>query len=221
MIINRTATAARLRHIAVSEGGEAVASFLSSLTHAQHRAACAELSQQVLPQLPTSTFWQVALALVRHSAKAYLITVLKAAPTELDDAFARHIVTEGSAVDVQKTIATMLPRQTTPEGVERLFHQLGQHDPASRATYLLQSLTRPAAYVLFQDLRRMEDNRDAQLSICRRLIKLDTSIAWGLASLARTYFDLPELTGTFSLVLQPYELARLETSYAAFCSRVM
>ena len=46
------------------------------------------------------------------------------------------------------------------------------------------------------------------------------ALSFNLASVAKVYFDLPQVKGTFSLKLDPYQLGRLEMSYASF-RRVM
>jgi hypothetical protein len=52
------------------------------------------------------------------------------------------------------------------------------------------------------------------------LMKRGDALSFNLASLMKEYFGLEEMKGTFSLRLKPFELARLETSYRAFCDKM-
>ena len=47
--------------------------------------------------------------------------------------------------------------------------------------------------------------------------KLKWTIVNEAASIVKVAFGLDELSGTFSLRLQPYQISRLEQSYEAFC----
>jgi hypothetical protein len=51
-------------------------------------------------------------------------------------------------------------------------------------------------------------------------MKRGDGLSFNLASLIKAYFGLDELKGTFSLRLKPYELARIESSYKAFCDKI-
>ena len=77
-----------------------------------------------------------------------------------------------------------------------------------------------AAFVLLRALCYEEHDRDFLITTCRQVMKRGDNLSFNLASLLRTYFDLPEVKGTFSLALQPYELSRLDTDFDVF-SRVM
>lgn len=49
-------------------------------------------------------------------------------------------------------------------------------------------------------------------------MKRGDALSFNLASVTKSYFDLPAVGGTFSLRLRPYELSLLEASYADFCA---
>ena len=48
------------------------------------------------------------------------------------------------------------------------------------------------------------------------LMKKEDSLAFNFVSLMKVYFDLPEIKGTFSLRLNPYEIGRAEASFDSF-----
>ena len=90
----------------------------------------------------------------------------------------------------------------------------------------MQTDTPVAAFVLLRSLRFEEHDREYLTSVCRQLVRRAAtlshsanrtdSLGFNLASLFRTYFDLPDIRGTFSLTIQPYELSRLDTDFEVF-----
>ena len=49
------------------------------------------------------------------------------------------------------------------------------------------------------------------------LMRRGDALGFNLASLLKAYYGLDALKGTFSLNIQPYQLARLSADYRAFC----
>ena len=103
---------------------------------------------------------------------------------------------------------------------------LGIHDSRRRVDFLLHTSGLVAAFVLLRTLRFEEHDSYYLTSVCRQLMHRAStlshstgqadSLSFNMASLLRTYFDLPDLRGTFSLTLEPYELSRLDTDFDVF-----
>ena len=72
------------------------------------------------------------------------------------------------------------------------------------------------AYLLFRAMRHAEHDHGLLARCCRLLMKKGDRLSFNLASLAKVYFDLPQVKGTFSLRVSPYQLGRLGSSYADF-----
>ena len=69
-------------------------------------------------------------------------------------------------------------------------------------------------------MRQLEHERDLLVRCCQCLMKKGDALSFNLASVAKLYFDLTPVKGTFSLHLAPYQLGCLDASFESFC-RVM
>ena len=82
--------------------------------------------------------------------------------------------------------------------------------------FLLPVSTMPARFLLFNSLHFIDHDQPQLVRIATFLVKQGDGLSFNLASLMKTYFGLPRPLGTFSLSLQPYELARIAGSYDVF-----
>jgi len=78
----------------------------------------------------------------------------------------------------------------------------------------------PVFYVLFHTLKYVEHDRSILIRTVYFLMKRGDDRSFNFASLLRSYFGLEEVKGTFSLKIEPYQLARLEGSYEAFSQSI-
>lgn len=217
----------RLAPLVVQEEYARLTDVLDSLSHSQFRTAVYMIGERYAPGLPADAFWRLFTTLVKWNPKAFLVVMLKAFSERMgkgtagirDDGFSRlcGIMNE---VDRQKTIDFMLPFLTDDEEVRHLFRCLGLQEAGRWIPYLIRVNTLPCAFVLFSSLRYIEHERDYLVRIAYYLMKRGDGLSFNLASLMKAYFGLDELKGTFSLQLKPFELARLETSYKAFCEKM-
>ena len=217
----------RLAPLVVQEEYARLTDVLDSLAHSQFRTAVYMIGERYAPGLPADAFWRLFTTLVKWNPKAFLVVMLKAFSERMgkgtagirDDGFSRlcGIMNE---VDRQKTIDFMLPFLTDDEEVRHLFRCLGLQEAGRWIPYLIRVNTLPCAFVLFSSLRYIEHERDYLVRIAYYLMKRGDGLSFNLASLMKAYFGLDELKGTFSLQLKPFELARLETSYKAFCEKM-
>lgn len=206
---------------------QALTVMLDGLSHSQFRTAVYMIGERYAPELPVEAFWQLFATLVEWNAKAFLVVMLKAFSERMgkgtagirDDGFS-HLCGMMNGVDRQKTIDFLLPYLRDDEEVRHLFRCLGMQEAGQWIPYLIKVNTLPCAFVLFASLRYIEHERDYLVRIAYYLMKRGDGLSFNLASLMKAYFGLEELKGTFSLQLKPFELARLETSYRAFCERM-
>lgn len=131
-------------------------------------------------------------------------------------AFGR-MAAEFNDVERQKVALLLLPDMQTPKQVEQLFSVLGIAKGREQMVYLVRIDTLPCLFLLLRSLRYIEHDRAEVLQVARQLMKRGTGGSFNLASIIKVAFGLDELSGTFSLRLQPYQISRLEQSYEAFC----
>lgn len=211
--------------------------YLTTLSNSHFRTAGYLIGERCLPAVGADDFWAVAQRLILWDAKAFTVTVGKAASARfksgslsLDDAGFLHLMSalqdDSHVIDREKLLRLWLPSATKPETMEQLFNHLGVLTPRRRVDFLLQYDNLCAAFVLLRTLRFEEHDRDYLTGVCRQLIRRAAtqssatssggSLSFNLASLLRTYFDLPDLRGTFSLHLEPYELTSIDTDFDVF-----
>ncbi len=200
---------------------------LSSLSRSEQRTAGYMLGERLLLDCPVDLYWQTAETLVRYDSKAYLITLMKTflvrmknGSAQLSDAPFSRLAAGFNEVERQKVTLLILPELSQPNQVELLFSLAGIAKGREQMLYLVRVDTLPCLYLLLCSLRYIEHDRAEVLRVARQLMKRGTGGSFNVASIIKVAFGLDELTGTFSLRLQPYQIARLEQSYDAFCQCV-
>ena len=200
--------------------------YLSTLTNAQFRTAGYLLGEHFAPGLSETDFWTLTETLVEADSRAFLVTMLKTMTQRLSqgtlhlhdkNALRLFHSMKGHPVDVTKTLQKLLPELTKPEDIEFLLTQLGVDEGRHQVAALLRVTTQAAGYVLCRKLRYVEHERDYLVRVATFLVKRGDGLGFNMASFLRAYYGLEEVKGTFSLTLQPYQLARIESSFEVFC----
>lgn len=197
-------------------------SCLDGLNATDRRTAGYLLGEVLLPTLDAAAYWDVFAVVVPHDPKAYLGTFLKAGCRLYEGgrltfgyrAFLRFAATDATVVDRRKTLEAFLPLLRTPEEAIALLDMFGV-EPATRVPYLFRAGSRPCYFLLFQQLKALDDALLTR-KYCLLLMQRGDRLSFNLASLLKHYFALENIPGTFSLRLEPYEQGRLDTSYEAF-----
>lgn len=225
----------RLRQLFASRDWTAMQSYLEGLSNAHFRTAGYIIGERILTDAPSALFWEAMEQLIIWQPKAFTVTLAKAATPRfmngslsIDDAGFRHLATTlatpSHTIDRQKLLKQWLPATTEPATMENLFSLLGENEPHKRVEYLLHTEGLTAAFVLLRTLCFEEHDRPWLTDVCRQLIRraadntftTQANLAFNLASLIRTYFDLTDVRGVFSLCLQPYELSRIDSDFDVF-----
>ena len=200
---------------------------LDAFSRSEQRTAGYMLGERLLSDCPPEIFWKMTEALVSYDSRAYLITLMKTFLVRMergtasisDKPFVR-LAASFNDIERQKVTLLLLPAFGQPEQVEQLFHIMGIAKGREQMVYLVRIDTLPCLFLLLRSLRYIEHDRKEVLQIARLLMKRGTGSSFNLASIIKVAFGLDELSGTFSLRLQPYQIARLEHSYEAFCQSV-
>ncbi len=197
---------------------------LSTFSNSQFRTAGYILAEDLLLHLPFERFCFYYKGLVWYNSRAFLVTLTKSLAKfirqnsiTISTQLLADISENFNELDAQKFLQIMLPDAADAENVKLLMSVLKTDDIKLKISVLLKVDTLPSMFVLFGNLRQLEHNHDFLVKITYFLIKRGDSTSFNLACLVREYFGLDEVKGTFSLSLKPYQLARLELSYEAFC----
>lgn len=216
----------RLAPFVIAEDFDGLVSLLNSFSNSQFRTAVYMLGERYSQELPAEGFWRLFSVLLQKDAKAFLVVMLKAmierlenGDVSINDEGFKELCCMMNEVDRQKTLHLLLPYLKDDVQVRGLF-QCFSMEAQEWIPYLIKVNTLPCAFVLFSSLRYIEHERDYLVRIAYYLMKRGDGLSFNLASLMKAYFGLEELKGTFSLQLKPFELARLENSYKAFCEKM-
>ena len=201
---------------------------LGAFSQSDRRTAGYILGERLLRDCPPNVFWKMTEALVDYDSRAFLITLMKTllvrqeqGTASLSDAPFARLAASFNETERQKVTLLLLPSIEDPVLVERLFHVMGINNGHDQMVYLVRFDTLPCLFLLLRSLRYVEHDRREVLGVARLLMKRGTGRSFSLASIVKAGFGLDELKGTFSLRLQPFEVARLEQSYDAFCKSLM
>ena len=220
---------ARLESCFESGDWDGLAVYLDGLSHREFRMAGEIISMQIMPRVSDTVFWEAFRFLLVRNSKAFLVTLLKSVPlrkqksgfTLRQDGYvpvAKFLNDAGTELDRAKFIRFMV--EVFGEDTEELSYLFGSlHVDTSheRVQYLLQGRGMACYYLLFQCMRQLEHERDLLVRCCQFLMKKGDALSFNLASVAKLYFDLTPVKGTFSLHLAPYQLGCLDASFESFC----
>lgn len=217
----------------LQETPDQLLAYLAEMSNAQFRNASRVLGERLLPSVDNDVFWPLFRALFLSDRKAYLGTLLKALALRLSPRGAEvstsslqesgiwtsefvSVCHELTDTDRKKVLLSLLPLFASPSDVECLFLQCGLKEGSSWIPFLLQVQSKPCYFLLLKALRYVEHDKPLLIRTCHFLMKRGDGLSFSMASLLRLSFGLEEVRGTFSLSLEPYQLARVEQSYEAF-----
>lgn len=200
--------------------------YLDHLSNSNFKSAKFILENDVLLLASSRDFWETSVRLVEYRPKAFLNSVAKVARNRRargnwkpDFDYLKHIAELLSGEEARparyRFIRFLLPLFSTEPDIDRLFAAFGVNAPAGRIV-LLREVSQPIHYFMLFNLLRSQDDHALTVDCCRFLIKQGDDLSYNMASLLKSYFDLKEVKGVFSLQLQPYELGYLENSFSTF-----
>ena len=201
---------------------------LHLLSHSEFRETSRQLAETILP-VHHECFWEVFSYIVPTNSRAYLGTFLKAATTIvkrqgedflLHPLLAQYAVEQANQIDRQKCLEALLPVAKRTQSVEYLLQHLSSDDLSATAISLYRAGTPLAYYHLFKYLKTIEDDIPTLRRYALAMIKRGDSLSFNMARVIQDYFALDNLPATFSMRLQPYQLARLDQSFEGFLSIV-
>ena len=216
----------RLQALVAQRDWQGIFVYIDSLSNAQFRTAGYILAERFIPQLDEADVWAITQELTDKNSKAFLVTMMKAISLRLKEG-TMHLRSNGSRSflaqvqgneeDKKKVIATLVPVLTEPDDISWLLRKLAVEEGRPRMVHLINVQTLAASYVLFHTLHHIDHDANLLTRTALYLMRRGDALGFNLASLLKAYYGLDALKGTFSLNIQPYQLARLSADYRAFC----
>lgn len=222
-----SAVGAQLERLFNTEDWDELRIYLGRLSHKDFQTAGKIIGETLLPSVDENKFWAAFYCLIDFHPKAFLMTMLKAIPKRYNNktfnlrhngfiVVSNYLNTKNATIDKEKIIRFMLNVLDNPDDIDYLFTRFKIDTPKDKLEYLLRGRTMAAYFVMFKTLREVEHDRSLLNRCAVFLRKQDDTMAYNFVSLMKSYFDLREIKGSFSLQLNPYELGRAETSYDSF-----
>lgn len=220
----------RLKTLLATDDFSQLTAYLEGLSNAHFRTAGYLLGERLLTTLSPERFWLLMRQLILWHPKAFVGTLAKTSAKRLQDGsislddegfttLAQALKGDSHVIDREKLMLQWLPVLTRYEWVERLFKAFDV--PTTRGMeFLLRTDGLVAGFVLLRALRFEEHNTPLLVHACHTLMRRGDSLSFNVASAIRSFFDLQDVRGVFSLHIEPYELSRLDTDFDTF-SRVV
>ena len=215
----------RLQQLAAQRDWQGISLYIDSLSNAQFRTAGYIIAERIVPMLDEADTWAITQELAAKNSKAFLVTMMKAVSLRLQEG-TLHLRSNGSRAffaqvqgneeDKRKVIANLVPIFTEPDDINWLLRKLAVEEGRPRIAYLINIPTLAASYALFRTLHYVDHDTTLLTRTALYLMRRGDALGFNLASLLKAYYGLEALKGTFSLTIQPYQLARLSSDYKAF-----
>lgn len=197
---------------------------MNELSNDSFRQASAILRDSLLSQAETSEkFWLFFLTIVPTDNKAFLGTFLKPAVAlyqknilKFDDLRLENFCNTCTTIDRRKILDAFLPIIKSDAEGKLLLQTFAKNDLNARLSSLLKVSTPVAAYLLFQETKYMQGDDETIEKVVQILIRRADRIGINLAAIMKHYFDLKNVKANFSLRLEAWQLARLDSSYDNF-----
>lgn len=220
----------RLQIFAQAANWQGLLDYLKSLSRSNFRTASYVLAERVLPTLAADDYWACFANIAMLDRKAFLVTFLKAAVVmykehklDFSDSrfldFAHSTASLDISLDRQKSLKIVLPILRTTAEVQMLLSAFcGTNYQKQLAHLLAADESLPCYHAAFLIMRRFDHDAETLQKIMLYVLKRSTPLSFNFVSITRAYFGVEKLAARFSLVLQPYELSRMEAGYDGFVS---
>lgn len=204
---------------------EALRNTLGSLTNAEFRRAETMMRQTVLPQLDNALFWEALDELVRYRRQAFLACVVgaerlaKGGELSLECKGAEQLASWLAAYHPEacvKVADMLLPMMSTEAELAEVFEVFGPHDVRGQLALLMKLDSLHAYHLTFGLLKTIDDDKQLIRRCAIYIIRRNTPEALNMGSLLRAYFDLPDMPPACSMLVEPYELSRIDRSFDDF-----
>lgn len=192
--------------------------YLDSLSNAQFRVAGLQLVECIMPKLSDEAYWSMVKRLTQYNNRAFVGSILKNLSKLPEKRYIKDWAEVMTPTDKHKVVCALLPMAKLPAEVRYLLEILSPVD--KHIDYLLQIPTMPTLFVLLSYMRDCEHDVPRLTTICRMLMKSNTSLTFNAVSLFKVFFDLKDVHATFSLRIEPYELSRIDSDFEVFASRL-
>lgn len=203
---------------------EGLAQLMDSLSNMEFRRLERVVREEVLTRLTNGLFWETLLHIIIYKRAAFLSGIIavehlaKDGTLDFRDEHTRRLyehLRTTSPDSVVKLCNMATPLMQTEGQTEEMFRAFHIDNEVTRLSILLKVNSPLAYYLIFKNLKQVEDKVIAR-KCCMAIIKRGDDKAFNMASLIKTYFGLDDLPARFSMTIEPYELSHIDKDFDTF-----
>lgn len=203
---------------------EGMERFLSRMNVLDFRKIQTSLRKNYLCKLDNDLFWETYYHLIKHKKQAFLACIIaiehlaKEKKIDFNNDYVKQIslYLQREHPDAVKSLLNMsVPLMVTEEQIEGLFNAF-DIDVRERIAILLKTDTPLTYFVLFKNLKLLQDNKVLMKKCCLFINNKNTDLAKNMACIVKEYFGIHEATGVKSLNIEQYELNYIDRDRDTF-----
>lgn len=203
---------------------EGMYSFLSKMNVLDFRKLQTSLRTHYLPKLDNELFWETYLHLIQYKKQSFLACIVaidrlaKEKKIDFNNNYVKQISVylQRNHPDAVKSLMTLIiAHLVTKEQIEGLFDAFNI-DVRERIAILIKQENILTYYVLFKNLKHIQDNKVLLKKCCLFIYNKNTDLAKNMACIVKEYFGINEATGIKSLNIEQYELNYIDRDQDTF-----
>ena len=203
---------------------EGMETFLSRMNVLDFRKIQTSLRKNYLCKLDNDLFWETYYHLIKYKKQAFLACIVaieqlaKEKKIDFNNDYVKQIslYLHGNHPDAVKSLLSIaIPLLVTETQIEGLFDAFDL-DVRERIALLLKTDNPLTYFVLFKNLKHIQDNKVMMKKCCLFIHNKKTDLAKNMACIVKEYFDIHEATGVRSLNIEQYELNYIDRDKDTF-----
>ena len=198
--------------------------FLSRMNVLDFRKIQTSLRKEFLRKLDNDHFWETYYHLIKYKKQAFLACIIaiedlaKEKKINFYNDYVKQIslyLHSNHPEAIKSLLNLSLPLLVNEEQIEGLFDSfdIGTRE---RIALLIKMETPLTYFVLFKNLKHLQDNKVMMKKCCLFIHNKNTDLAKNMACIIKEYFGIQEATGVRSLNIEQYELNYIDRDKDTF-----
>lgn len=203
---------------------EGMEKFLSRMNVLDFRKIQTSLRKNYLCKLDNDLFWETYYHLIKHKKQAFLACIVamerlaKEKKIDFHNDYVKQIslYLHAEHPEAVKSLLNMvIPLLVNEEQIEGMFDAF-DIDVRERIALLLKTETALTYFVLFKNLKHIQDDKVMMKKCCLFIHNKNTDLAKNMACIIKEYFGIHEATAVKSLNIEQYELNYIDRDKETF-----
>jgi len=198
--------------------------FLSRMNVLDFRKIQTSIRTNYLPKLDNDLFWETYYYLIKYKKQAFLASIVaierlaKEKKIDFSNDYVKQIslyLQSNHPEAVRNLQALIVSQLVTEEQLEGLFDTF-ETDVRERIAILIKQESELNYYVLFKNLKHIQDNKTLIKKCCLFIHNKNTDLSKNMACIVKEYFGIHDVSCVKSLNIEQYELSYLDRDKDTF-----